>query len=80
MFFRASAGEFDCCWIHWDRRGSLYVSAKLPTYPSPRPTFCPKGDVSVNVGLGEGYVGSFQETYNDPPIPGVQIVECGEKS
>ena len=22
--------------------------------------------LSVNVGLGEGYVGSFPETYNDP--------------
>ena len=27
---------------------------KLPTYPSPKPTFCPKRKVSVNVGLGEG--------------------------
>ena len=24
------------------------------TYPSPKPTFCPKWEVSVNVGLGEG--------------------------
>ena len=34
--------------------GSLYVSAKLRTYPSPKPTFCPKWEASVNVGLGEG--------------------------
>ena len=34
--------------------GSLYVSGKLPTYPFPKPTFCPKWEVSVNVGLGEG--------------------------
>ena len=34
--------------------GSLYVSGKLPTYPSPKPTFSPKWEVSVNVGLGEG--------------------------
>ena len=34
--------------------GSLYVSGKLPTYPSPKPTFCLKSEVSVNVGLGEG--------------------------
>ena len=46
--------------------GSLYVSGKLPTYSSLKPTFCPKWEVSVNVGLGEGYVGSFPETYNDP--------------
>ena len=31
--------------------GSLYVSRKLPTYPSPKPTFCPQWEVSVNVGL-----------------------------
>ena len=52
--------------------GSLYVSGKLPTYPSLKPIFCrnqcsEKYTVSVNVGLGEGYVGSrFPETYNDP--------------
>ena len=50
------------------RIGSLYVSGKLPTYPSPKPTFFPKCEVSVNVGLGEGEakVGSFSETYSDP--------------
>ena len=35
--------------------GSLYIYGKLPTYPTPKPTFCPKWEVSVNVGLGEGY-------------------------
>ena len=34
--------------------GSLYVSGKLPTYPSPKPTFFLKWELSVNVGLGEG--------------------------
>ena len=34
--------------------GSLYVPGKLPTYCSPKPTFCPKREVSVNVGLEEG--------------------------
>ena len=34
--------------------GPLYVSGKVPTYPSPKPTFCPKWELSVNVGLGEG--------------------------
>ena len=29
--------------------GSLYVS-----HPSPKPTFCPKWEVFVNVGLREG--------------------------
>ena len=36
---------------------------EIATYPSPNPTFCPKGEVSVNnVDLGEGQVGSFPET------------------
>ena len=49
------------------KRGSLYVSGKLPTYPSLKPTFCPKWEVSINVGLGDGYVGSFPgKKYNHP--------------
>ena len=43
-------------------QGSIYVSEKLPTYPPPPPLFCPKWEVSVNVNLGEGLVGSFPET------------------
>ena len=31
-----------------------YVSWKLFAYRFPEPNFCPKGEVSVNVGLGEG--------------------------
>ena len=27
---------------------------QLPTYPSPKSTFCPKREESVNVGLVEG--------------------------
>ena len=34
--------------------GSLYVFGKLLTHPFPRPTFCPKWELSVKVGLGEG--------------------------
>ena len=34
--------------------GSLYVSGKLLTYSSPKPTFCPKWEVSVNAELEEG--------------------------
>ena len=34
--------------------GSLYVSGKLPTYPSPKPTFCPKWEVSVKCWLRGG--------------------------
>ena len=34
--------------------GSIQVSGKLPTYPSPNPTVFPKWEVSVNVSLREG--------------------------
>ena len=40
--------------LRYEEVGPLYVSGKLPTYPSPDPTFCPKGNVRVNVGLWEG--------------------------
>ena len=50
------------------RPGSLYIFRKLPTYPSPKPIFCPKWEVSVKVGLGEGKVSSFLETYNDKSV------------
>ena len=38
----------------------------MRTYPSPKPTFCPKWEISVNISLGEGEVASFPETYSDP--------------
>ena len=34
--------------------GSLCVSGKLPTYPSPKPTLTLTSDLGQNVGLGEG--------------------------
>ena len=34
--------------------GLLYVSAKLPTYPSPKPTLTLTSHLGQNVGLGEG--------------------------
>ena len=37
-------------------------TGKLPTYPSPNPTFYPKGDANVKVDLEKGWVGSFPET------------------
>ena len=43
--------------------GSLYVSWKLPTYPSPKPTLMLTSHLGKNnVDLGEGQVGSFPET------------------
>ena len=33
-------------------RESLYVSAKLPTYPSPKPTLTLTSHLGQNVGLG----------------------------
>ena len=32
----------------------MYVSGKLPTYPSPNPTFCPTVRIRVNVRFAEG--------------------------
>ena len=34
--------------------GSLYLAEKLPTYPSPKPTFTLTSHLGQNVGLGEG--------------------------
>ena len=53
-------------YTHSKYNGSLYISGKLPTYPSPKPTFCTRCEVSFDVGLGEGEVGNFPEMYNDP--------------
>ena len=36
------------------KNGSMYVSGKLLTYPSPNLTFCPKLEVRVNVRSGRG--------------------------
>ena len=45
--------------------GLLYVSWKLATYPSPEPTLTLTSHLGQNVGLGEGWAGSFPVTYND---------------
>ena len=41
-------------WDFLELGNGLLGSGKLPTYPSPNLTFCPKWDVSNNVNLGEG--------------------------
>ena len=43
-------------------KGSFHVSVKLPTYPSPKPTLTLSSYLGQNVGLGEGWLGSFPET------------------
>ena len=53
--------------------GSMVVSRKLPTYPSPNLTFCPKKEVSVNVRLGERQVDSFPETIIDPEFVFISV-------
>ena len=57
--------------------GSLYVSGKLPTYSSPRPTLTLTSHLGQNFGLGEESVGSFPETYidlaNKAPLPETEI-------
>ena len=59
--------------------GSIKVSGKLPIYPSPKPTFCPKREVSVNVGLGEGVCGQFPRNRIKLPVhskSGEDKVDC----
>ena len=43
---------------------SFYVYGKLFTCPSPKPTLIIISHLGKNVGLGEGWVSSFSETYN----------------
>ena len=44
----------------------MVVSGKLPTYPCPNLTFCPKKEVSFNVKfIGDEWVGSFPEMTTD---------------
>ena len=44
--------------------GPLYVYRNLPTYPSPKPTYCRKWEASViNVGLGERKVVRFPPSF-----------------
>ena len=38
----------------WGGARSLYVSGKVPTYPSPRPTLTPTSHLGQNVVSGEG--------------------------
>ena len=39
----------------WEDFKSVEDSTKAPTHPSPdNPRFCPKEEVSVNIGQGEG--------------------------
>ena len=47
------------------------VKGKLPTHPSPKPTLTLKSHLGQNVDLGEGWVGSFPEKYNDPKSLGI---------
>ena len=45
------------------KRDHYTFLGKLPTYPSPKPTLTLTSHLGQNVGLGEGQVGSFPETY-----------------
>ena len=61
--------------LSWWKNGSIKVSEKLPTFPSPNPRFCPKWEVTVNADLGEGYVGSFLDvTIQMKPILSVAVL------
>ena len=47
---------------------SIYVSWKVLTYPSQKRTLTLTSHLGQNVGLGEGWLGSFPETYDDAQI------------
>ena len=55
--------------------GLFYVSGKLPTYPSPKPTLTLSSYLEQNVGLGEGYMGSFKKCKMIPIILGYRNPE-----
>ena len=50
--FACPARKSTCPGLLVGTSGSLYVSRKLPTYPSPKPTLCPKSEVPVSVIVG----------------------------
>ena len=62
------------------RFGSLYVSGKLPAYPSPKPTLIFTSHLGQNVDLGEGYVGRPQptpfKTASPPPRVFTRVIAC----
>ena len=51
-------------WVIWFGLEFLDHYGKLSTYPSPKPTLTIISHLGQNVTLGEGWVGSFSETYN----------------
>ena len=59
---------------------SISVSGQLPTYPSPNSTTVNWQQVKVNVGLGEGQVGSYLDTDVDPGLLGyMQALRAEER-
>ena len=56
--------------IVW-KLGSFYFYEKLPTYPSPKLTLTRTSHLGQNIGLGEGWVVSFAETYNNAKLEGM---------
>ena len=57
--------DLDFVLVNMIPQESLYVSGKLHTYPSPKPTLSLTSHLRQNVTLGEGWVGTFPVTYND---------------
>ena len=58
--------------------GSISVSGQLPIYLSPNPSAVNWWQVRVNVGLGEGQVGSCLDTDIDPNIVPKSKVKVSE--
>ena len=61
---------FSCPW-----QGTLFFLV----YPSPKPTFCPKWEVSVNIGLGGGGVDRrvlLSERLEQAPVGGYSLIRA----
>ena len=54
---------------------SLYVSGKVPTYPSPKPTLTLSSHLWQNVGLGEGWVRLIRIPTSTPLPPGGDLAK-----
>ena len=69
-FSTRAVAKISSCRVYAISRRGIGINLgfwKLPTYPSPKPTLSSSSQLG-NVGLGEGQVGSFPETYIDQGI------------
>ena len=81
--------DCQCCyclfWSHYQQGmamaaggkiGSIKVSGKRPTYPSPKPTLTCASRLGQNVGLGEGWVGKKLCIGSCSVVVGIEPRDC----